>query len=139
MTETGCEGRNSKKHIKKSLYVSQSNNNYSNSDTFFRKFVKTRNDKLIKLSYLSFVISSNLLLRCMLDFLGFPGGSCLQCRRPGFSSWIGKIPWKRAWQPTPVFLPGESHGQRNLAGYSPWGCKELDMTERLSTHTCLTS
>ena len=39
------------------------------------------------------------------------------------------IPWRRAWQPTPVFLPGESHGQRSLAGYSPWGCKELDMTE----------
>ena len=41
--------------------------------------------------------------------------------------------WRRKWQPTPVFLPGESHGQRRLAGYSPWGRKELDMTERLST------
>ena len=48
-------------------------------------------------------------------------------------SWVGKIPWRRAWQPTPVFLPGESHGQRNPAGYSPWGRKESDMTERLST------
>ena len=38
-------------------------------------------------------------------------------------------PWIRRWQPTPVFLPGESHGQRNLAGNSPWGCKESDMTE----------
>ena len=38
-------------------------------------------------------------------------------------SWIGKIPWRRKWQPTPVFLAGESHGQRSLAGYSPWGCK----------------
>ena len=45
----------------------------------------------------------------------------------------GLIPgsWKRAWQPTPVFVPGESHGQRSLVGYSPWGQKELDMTERL--------
>ena len=43
------------------------------------------------------------------------------------------ILWRRAWQPTPVFLPGESHGQRSLAGYSPWGPKELDRTERLST------
>jgi len=43
------------------------------------------------------------------------------------------IPWRRAWQPTPVFLPGESHGQRSLVGYSPWSRKELDMTERLST------
>jgi len=41
--------------------------------------------------------------------------------------------WRRAWQPTPVFLPGEFHGQRSLAGYSPWGRKELDMTEQLST------
>ena len=56
---------------------------------------------------------------------------CLQCRRPGFNPWVGKIPWRRKWQPTPVSLPGKSHGQRNLAGYSPWGCKELDMTEWL--------
>ena len=44
----------------------------------------------------------------------------------------GLIPWRRKWQPTPVFLPGESHGQRSLVGYRPWGCKELDMTERLT-------
>ena len=47
-----------------------------------------------------------------------------------------KIPWRRAWQPTPVFLPGEFHGRRSLAGYSPWGRKEPDMTERLSTQHC---
>ena len=47
-------------------------------------------------------------------------------------SLLGKIPWRREWQPTPVFLPGDSHGQGSLVGYSPWGCKELDMTERLS-------
>ena len=45
----------------------------------------------------------------------------LQCRRPGVNPWVGTIPWRREWQPTPVFLPGESHGQRSLAGYSPWG------------------
>ena len=39
--------------------------------------------------------------------------------------------WRRKWQPTPVFMPGKSHGPRNLVGYNPWGCKELDMTERL--------
>jgi len=44
----------------------------------------------------------------------------------GFDPWVGKIPWRRAWQPTPVFFPGESHRQRSLAGYSPWGHKELD-------------
>ena len=50
---------------------------------------------------------------------------------------MGKIPWRRAWQPTPAFLPGESQGQRSLTGYSPWGRKELDTTERLSTHMCI--
>ena len=43
-------------------------------------------------------------------------------------------PWKRAWQPTPVFLPGESHGQRSLVGYSPCGCKESNITEQQSMH-----
>ena len=46
---------------------------------------------------------------------------------------VRKTPWRRAWQPTPVFLPGESHRQRSLVGYSPWGHRESDMTERLST------
>ena len=44
-------------------------------------------------------------------------------------SLVRKIPWRRAWQPTPVFLSGDSLGQRSLAGYSPWGCKESDTTE----------
>ena len=46
---------------------------------------------------------------------------CLQCGRPGFDPWVGKIPWRRKWQPTPVFLPGKFHGWRSLVGYSPWG------------------
>ena len=53
--------------------------------------------------------------------------------REVFDPWVGKIPWRRAWQPTPVFLFGESHGQRSLVGYCPWGCNELDMTKGLST------
>ena len=57
---------------------------------------------------------------------------CLQRGRPGFEPWFRKIPCRRKWQPTPGFLPAESHGQRSLAGYSPWGCKESDMTERLT-------
>ena len=60
-----------------------------------------------------------------------PWWLCLQCRRPGFNPWIGKISWRRKWQPTPVFLPGKSLGWRNLVGYSPWGHKESDTTERL--------
>jgi len=50
---------------------------------------------------------------------------------PSLIPGLGKIPWRRKWQPTPVFLPGKSHGWRNLVGYSPRGCKELDTTERL--------
>ena len=50
-------------------------------------------------------------------------------KRRQYNSWVGKIPRRRAWQPTPVFLPGEPHGQRSLAGYSPWDHKESDMTE----------
>ena len=57
---------------------------------------------------------------------------CLQCGRPRFDSWIGKIPWRREWVPTPVFLSREFHGQRSLAGYSPHGCKESEMTEQLT-------
>ena len=64
---------------------------------------------------------------------------CLQCGRPEFNPWVGKISWRRKWQPTPVFLPGKCHGQRSLVGYSPWGRKESDTTERLHffsyTHT----
>ena len=55
--------------------------------------------------------------------------------RCGFDPWVGKIPWRKAWQPTPVFLPGESHGQRNLAGYSPWGHKESGTTWNSLAHT----
>ena len=65
--------------------------------------------------------------------MGFPGGAsgkestCKGRRRKRgkFNLWVGKIPWRKAWQPTPAFLPGESHGQRSLVGYSPWGCKRV--------------
>ena len=57
---------------------------------------------------------------------------CLQCRRPEFDSWVGKIPWWRKWLPTPVLLLGWVHGQRSLVSYSPRGRKELDMTESLT-------
>ena len=55
-------------------------------------------------------------------------------RKPRFYPWVGKIPWRRKWQPIPEFLPGEFHGQTSLVSYSPGGCKESDMSERL-THT----
>ena len=67
-------------------------------------------------------------------FMGFPGGSdskesAWQCRRCGFDTWVGKNPWRRTWQPTLVFLPGESPQKRSLKGCSPWGLKESDTTE----------
>ena len=63
--------------------------------------------------------------------LGFPGGSTVKNlpARCGFDPWIKKVPWRRAWQPTPKFLTGESHGWRSLAGYSPQSGKESDTTE----------
>ena len=65
---------------------------------------------------------------------GFPDGSAgkesaCNARDPGFDLWVKKIPWRREWQPTPVFLPGKSHGQRILVGYSPGDHKEPDTTE----------
>ena len=68
-----------------------------------------------------------MLLTGVKDEEDFPGGSsgkepaCQHRRhkRAGFNPWVGEIPWRRAWQPTPVFLPAESQGQRSLAGYSP--------------------
>ena len=57
-----------------------------------------------------------------------PSCQCRRHKRHGINPYVGKIPWRRAWQPIPVFLPGESHGQRSLMGYS-WGCKESDTTE----------
>ena len=71
---------------------------------------------------------------------GFPGGprgkeaicDYRSLGRKRFDPWVRKIPWRRTWQPPPVFLPGESHGQRSLVGFSPWSLKELDTTEQLT-------
>ena len=80
----------------------------------------------------------NLFYQVVISLLGLPSWLngkeiCLQCRslrRHGFDSFVRKIPWRRDWQPTLVFLPGESQGQRSLVGsQSPWGHKELDTTE----------
>ena len=79
--------------------------------------------------------------------LGFPGSTVVRnlpasagdARDTGFNAWVGKIPWSRKWQPTPVFLPGKFHGQRSLAGYSPWGHRESDTTEHECGHIMLCS
>ena len=77
-----------------------------------------------------------------LTLWGFPGGSddkesTCQCRRPRFHPWVWKIPWRRARQPTPVFLPGEFRGQRSLAGYSPQDRKESDVTGHACFLACV--
>ena len=61
---------------------------------------------------------------------------CRRHRRRGCDPWVGKTPWRRKRQPTPVFSPGESHEQRSLAGYSPWGRKGLALTECEHTRAC---
>ena len=58
-----------------------------------------------------------------------PASQCRRHTRRRFDPWVRKIPWRRGWQHTPVFLPGEFHGQRSWVAYSPWGRTELDMTE----------
>ena len=77
--------------------------------------------------------------RCLLGILGFLGGSVVkntcQCSRPKFDPWVRKIPWRRKWQPTLVFLPGKSHEQRSLLGYSPWGGKRVKCNWA-SIHAC---
>ena len=88
-------------------------------------------------THVFYVLNNILSIKQGLVIVGFPGGAsgkerACQCRRHKrrwFDSWVGKIPWGRAWQSTLVFLPRESHGQRNLVGYSPYGHRESDMIE----------
>ena len=87
---------------------------------------------LIELEKINFKFSTkfSLALQTATGYLSSKEPAC-QCRRHGFDPWVGKIPWRRKWQPTPIFLPGKSHGQRILAGYSPWGSQKESWT-RLS-------
>ena len=70
------------------------------------------------------------LISFRMDWLDPDGSDSKECRRPWFGSWFRKMPCRRKQLPTPVFLPGKPHRWRSLAGYSPWGHKELDTTER---------
>ena len=83
----------------------------------------------------------HMKLRLLMGFLRWcsgkePSFQSRSCKRPRFGPWVRKILWRRKWQPAAVFLPGKSHGQRSLVGYSPGGRKELDAAESLSTYTC---
>ena len=79
----------------------------------------------------------NIKLLCFLKGWLLSGKEFTFQYRRAFDPWVGKIPWRRKWQPTPVFLPGKFQGHRSLAHYSPWGHKELDMTEWLNNNNTL--
>ena len=97
----------------------------------------------LQTSFVVLVLSKSESLTLPEYAVGFPGGAsgkepACQCGRHksrGCGRSVRKIPWRRAWQPTPGLLPGESHEQRSRAGHSSWGHKELDTTEQRSTHT----
>ena len=90
---------------------------------------------VVFLSY--FKMGLDLFWLCVIYLLRLPWWLswqriCLQCRRLGFDPWAGKIPWRKEWQPAPVFLPEEFHGRRCLVDYRPWGHKGSDTTKQLS-------
>ena len=82
------------------------------------------------------LILSYFYFLCFPEFPGHSDGKESACKAedPGSNPRVKKIPWRRKWKPTPIFLPGEFHGQRSLVGYSPWGHKESNMTEQLTCH-----
>ena len=84
-------------------------------------------------SYISIIFQ--IIFHGLPSYLSQFARICLQCRRPKFNSWVGKIPWRRKWQPTLGFLPGDFLGQRSLEGYSLWDGKDSDMTEWLTLFT----
>ena len=98
---------------------------------FWMEIIFNTESKCTKLS-----IKNEIIIKTFYDMNDFPGSvsgkelacQCRRCKGCRIDPWVGKIPWRRAWQPAPVFLPGEPHGQRSLEGYSSRGRKELDAT-----------
>ena len=129
----------------------------NNHELFMPRTLGSPVDSLCGLSLLSFLLNS--FCHCLCSSLFYFTLSLLEplpswlLERTIF--WIGLVgfflqvgshilllpnaiwPWRRKWQPTPVFLPGELHGQRSLVGYSLWGCKELDITKQLKVQCCM--
>ena len=97
--------------------------------SFVFRIFQARILELVAISY-----SRNICV-CVYIYVGFPGGSDSKESLAKQETWVQSLAWedplRRAWQPTPVFLPGEFHGEKSLAGYSPWCHKESDMTEQL--------
>ena len=109
--------------------------NYSNSDRYQREQGLKSSEKGNQQSPLILNLDVSSRNNGLPWLLSGKETSC-QCRRQrhGYNPWVRKIPWRREWLPTPVFLPGKSHGQRNLMGNSPCARKELDTTDQPGMH-----
>ena len=104
-------------------------------------YTPTRMAKIVKLKLVNIDkdthLNSSWLLKLPRQLSGKESTcQCRRCRRCGFDPWVGKMPWRRKWQPTPVFWAAESHGQRSWVGHSPWGGKESDTTEHYHHTVC---
>ena len=91
--------------------------------------------KVESLLWMILSLISHICLSISLCGYKEPACQCRRHKRPWYDPWVGKIPWRRAWHPTPVFLPGESHGQRSLVGFRPWVAKSWAWLRPLSTYT----
>ena len=106
----------------------------------FFLITKFYDNHLIKISR-SYIFFNNFIFLHFVNrpYLIFPGGTsgkepacqCRRCKRGGFDPWVGKIRWRRKWQPISVFVPGQFLGQSSVVGYSPWDCKEQDLSEAI--------
>ena len=116
-----------------SFYLAQKENFFSPFPSVFGGLSDTLHSFSLSLFFffwfLVTMLSAHLKNKCIIKIIQ---NKCMLENNNGFDPWVGKIPWRREWLPPPVFLPGEFHGQRSLMGYCPWGCKETDMTERLT-------
>ena len=110
--------------------------NYSKYLKHFNSFYSSHEScEVFKKMYIIWILQMSLLKHRKVNSLCRAAKwqrLCLQCTRPGFDPWVGKILWRRKWLSTPVLLPGKFHGRRGLAGYSSWGRKESDTTEWLT-------
>ena len=133
----------SNQHNQKDFHAPSQNSQVTTSDHILLLFCWRKIDwpkffvnPCKRLNIIKCCIKNKLIFICFHEFPhssvnkepAYNAGIHLQCRKPWFDSWVQRIFWKKKWQPTPVFLPGKWHGQRSLAGYSPWSCKESDMT-----------
>ena len=123
------------KYLKLTLFLSENN---IPLDYFTGSFPCSKwRVRVYVLTHVCASLQHDLKVRQMVPWRFSGKESAYQHRRHRFDSWVGKIPWGRKWQPTPIFLPGQSRGQRSLVDYSPWGHEEYDMTYNKCLAPCL--